>query len=121
MQLSTTQFDSRNSGKFDSPRRRDPYKEVYDTRADLFSAGKTVYFIARGAMYDESKSEDEKWDGMDFWLKHFLRNLMQVTPSLRMSADEAMQHPFYLPCVLAGSTILPAAIGSNNCWINFEL
>ena len=70
------------------------YAQGYDTRADLFSAGKTIYFIARGATYDESKLEDEKWDGMDFWLKHFLRNLMQVTPSLRMSADEAMQHPF---------------------------
>ena len=72
------------------------YANGYDTAADLYSAGCTLYYSVRGVPYDPENKNNTPWDddNSNYWLQHLLQNLTQLDPKARWTAEQVLQHPF---------------------------
>jgi serine/threonine protein kinase len=77
----------------------------YTSKCDLWSLGVIAFILIFGYMpFDELKVEcikkgqwldkPEKWDGVSDMAKEFVKQLLVVDPSERLSAVEALEHPF---------------------------
>jgi len=83
--------------------------ESYDERVDMWGVGIITYVLLAGyppfyadedtAMFERIMScdydfDDECWDDVSDLAKEFIQKLLLKEPSTRLTADEAMQHPW---------------------------
>lgn len=81
----------------------------YDRMCDMFSVGVTAYFLLTGMLPFDGRTDEETFDLISIGkfkfpsslflsneAKDFITNLLKVDPKKRMSADEALNHPWLL-------------------------
>jgi len=69
--------------------------ETDKDKVDMFSIGRTIYLILRGRPWPGGLSDDyTTWGDLDFWTRDFIEKLLEREPCNRMSAAEALEHPF---------------------------
>ena len=94
----------------------------YDQAADLWSLGVIVFFVLGGyppfvdfnsrqglfrrIMHGEFEFHETDWSGVSKQAKDFISSLLTVDPSKRMSASQALFHPW----ILAGDTTKPPMV-----------
>lgn len=82
---------------------------TYDTQADMWSVGVIMYFCIAGRppFEDQSKAGllrkvtraeytfgGKRWSGVSRNAKRFISALLHADPQVRMTADEALEHPW---------------------------
>lgn len=96
----------------------------YDESADLWSLGILAYTLLCGhfpwrGTEDEARAAIVSGEGLFFSrsfrsrspeVQHFVRSLLEPVPQKRLSAEQALQHPW-----LATSVALPHVLGPNVC------
>ena len=80
------------------------FKQGYDLKADMYSVSCVVASLLQGRVYDPNLPDATKWNGLSFNAKDFVKNLTNANPDFRMTAAEAMLHPF-----ITGNGIAPCA------------
>jgi len=83
-------------------------EKSYTSQCDLWSIGVLTYILLSGGMpFEGTKDEQikaiqngsvtfdpEYWSNVSEQAQHFVRGLLQVDPARRLSAQQALQHPF---------------------------